>query len=103
MPIDITGPSNSQSHGANSAQGQNGQKSQTAAQQETGKPSATDTVSLTEAAAQLKNLEQDVAAAPIVDSQRVEALKSAITNGNFEADSIKVAEKLMAFETALFK
>lgn len=74
---------------------------QPASQQETGKSSATDTVSLSDNAVQLGKVENAVAATPVVDAQRVEELRQAISNGSYEVDAKKVADKLMQFESIL--
>ncbi|MCP4429526.1 MAG: flagellar biosynthesis anti-sigma factor FlgM [Gammaproteobacteria bacterium] len=74
---------------------------QPAAQQETGKSSATDTVSLSDDAVQLGKVEHSVATTPVIDTQRVEQLKQAIANGSYEVDAGKVADKLMQFESIL--
>ncbi len=74
---------------------------QPAAQQETGKSSATDTVSLSDNAVQLGKVEHSVATTPVIDTQRVEQLKQAIANGSYEVDAKQVADKLMQFESIL--
>lgn len=74
---------------------------QPSAQQETGKSSATDTVSLSDNAVQLGKVELSVATAPVIDTQRVEQLKQAIANGSYEVDAEKVADKLMQIESLL--
>ena len=68
---------------------------------DTGKSSTSDTVSLSEGAVQLGKLENTVANLPVVDTKRVEQIKQAIDNGSFEVDPVKVAEKLMQFESIL--
>jgi negative regulator of flagellin synthesis FlgM len=65
-------------------------------------PATTDTVSLTETAARLRELEAALANAPDVDSARVEALRQAIAEGQYDVDSVHVAEKLVALERDLF-
>ena len=74
---------------------------QPSAQQESGKSSATDTVSLSDNAVQLGKLENTVVSTPVVDTQRVEEVKQAIKNGSYEADPKKIADKLMQFESIL--
>lgn len=73
----------------------------TASQQQTGRPSTMDTVSLTDTAARLRELENSLAKMPVVDSQRVEALQQAIANGSYEMDSGRTAEKMLGLEQAL--
>ncbi len=61
----------------------------------------TDTVSLTDTAARLKELEMGLANQPVVDTQRVQSVQSAINDGTFEVDPDSVAEKMIDFETDL--
>ena len=60
-----------------------------------------DGVSLTDTAAKLRGLEEQVAKQPIVDSQRVESVKKAIADGTFKVDANKTAEKMAEFENLL--
>lgn len=73
----------------------------TKAQDETGRPSSVDTVSLTDAANRLQGLVDDVSRLPVVDSQRVEDVRRALDNGSFEVDYDRVAEKFLKFEDDL--
>jgi negative regulator of flagellin synthesis FlgM len=61
----------------------------------------TDQVSLTGEARQLQELETKIASAPIVDSKKVEAVRTAVENGTFTVHSERIAEKLMSLEQAL--
>jgi len=104
MPIEITGQTTSQL--TNTKEGASLQvvKDDTSpgkSQQETGKSSALDTVSLTDSAALLVKIEKAVHDAPIVDTQRVEDIRKAIANGSFEIDTTRVAEKMLSFESRL--
>ena len=102
MPIDITGLQNGPSHSAGeSTQVQSGPKQPAPAQQETGRPSTADTVSLTDTVLQLKNLEQSLSNVPVVDAQRVESLRQAVDQGRYEIDPQDVAEKLLGFDARL--
>ena len=74
---------------------------QTSTEQETGKSSSTDTVSLSDKAVQLGKLENTVISTPVVDAQRVEQVRQAIKDGTYEVDPARVAEKLMQFESIL--
>jgi len=74
---------------------------QTSTQQESGKSSTTDTVSLSDNAVQLGKLESTVISTPVVDTQRVEQVKQAIKDGSYEIDPARVADKLMQFESIL--
>ncbi len=66
-----------------------------------GEAGTDDRVSLTSTATALQQVEEQLAKLPDVDSKRVEAIKQAIENGSFEIDSNQVAEKLVAFDSAL--
>ncbi|MDH5784969.1 MAG: flagellar biosynthesis anti-sigma factor FlgM [Chromatiales bacterium] len=70
-------------------------------QQETGATNATDSVSLTDTAAHLQKLENTIAALPVVDSQRVEEIRNAITNGEYQIDAANIADKLINLDTDL--
>lgn len=73
----------------------------TPAEQTSGKASTADTVSLTDAAKQIADLQNTVADLPVVDSKRVEAIKQALAAGTYEIDAGRVADKLAGFETEL--
>ncbi len=77
-----------------------GASSTTAGQSENVK-SATDHLSLTGGARQLQELENQIASAPVVDSKKVEAVRTAIENGTFNVRPERIAEKLMSLEQAL--
>lgn len=98
----ITGfPSNQSQRAGEGSQVQVARGEPTAAQQQTGRPSTVDTVSLTDAAARLRELENSLAQMPVIDSQRVEGIQQAIANGSYEIDSGRVAEKMLSFEREL--
>lgn len=60
-----------------------------------------DRVSLTGEALRLKSLESELAERPVVDQQRVEAVRSAVENGTFEINPQRIADKLISLEQAL--
>ena len=62
---------------------------------------ATDQVSLTPEAQQLRNLEEQVAAQPVVDTQKVNTVKELLANGSYEIDPDRIAGKMMSLEKAL--
>lgn len=98
----ITGfPGNQSQRATDGSQVQVARSEPTAAQQQTGRPSTMDTVSLTDTAARLRELENSLAKLPVVDSQRVESIQQAIANGSYEVDSGRVAEKMLRFERDL--
>lgn len=60
------------------------------------KPAAPgETVELTSSAKLLERLEKTLAGLPEVDSQRVESIKTSISNGEYQIDANKIAEKLL--------
>lgn len=63
-------------------------------------PSTADTATLTDTATQLQKLEAQIAALPVVDHSRVADVKTSIINGRFQTDPLRVAEKMLSFETA---
>ncbi len=101
MSIDINGISSSRVHAPPDESQVKQQIEQQAANTETGKSSTADTVSISDNAAQLGKLGNTVDTAPVVDMQRVEQVKQAISDGTYEVDATKVADKLMQFESIL--
>jgi negative regulator of flagellin synthesis FlgM len=101
MAIEISGHQPAQLSNAKAeAKGQVGRTDPTLPKQQTGQPSTTDTVTLTDTAAQLHKLEVAISNLPIVDTTRVEDVKQAISNGQFQIHPQRVAEKLLSFENA---
>lgn len=70
-------------------------------QQETGKSSTGDTISLTESAKQLRQLEVQANAQPVVDIQRVDETRRNIANGRFSISPTSIAQKLTMLEDLL--
>lgn len=62
---------------------------------------ANDTVNLTGTASQLRALEQQIASLPVVDVQRVESIKQEISNGSYQIDPPRIAEKMIQIESAI--
>jgi len=60
-----------------------------------------DKVSLTSTAARLKDIEQRLASQTPVDNNRVNQVKSAINNGEYNVDADRVANKMIDFENSL--
>ena len=101
MSIDINGISSSRVHvPADESQVKQAVEQQPA-NTETGKSSTADTVSISDNAAQLGKLGNTVDTGPVVDMQRVEQVKQAISDGTYEVDATKIADKLMQFESIL--
>lgn len=59
---------------------------------------ATDSVSLTPQAQQLKSLQEKAQQHPAFDSKKVEELKKAISEGKYQVDAEKLAKNIAAFE-----
>lgn len=57
-----------------------------------------DTVNITASGLALSKLEEIVQRTPIVDAERVAAIKDAIASGSYEVDDRRVAEALLKFE-----
>lgn len=62
---------------------------------------AQDQVTLTGTSRQLQKLASAVAAAPPVDSRRVEALRALIEKGHYELDAQRIADRILDFEREL--
>jgi negative regulator of flagellin synthesis FlgM len=62
------------------------------------KTSSADRVDITPSGLLLSKLEEIVQAAPVVDAERVAALKEAIASGTYEIDDRRIAERLLEFE-----
>ena len=60
--------------------------------------SSTDKISLTTTPTQLQSLQQEIAALPVVDEQKVAALRAAIEDGSYQVDSQKLARNMIDFE-----
>ncbi|PHS32997.1 MAG: flagellar biosynthesis anti-sigma factor FlgM [Methylophaga sp.] len=61
----------------------------------------TDTVSLTNEATQLQSIQKTLEDTPIVNSERVEALRAAIAEGSYTVDAVELAQNIIDFETEL--
>lgn len=103
MPIEINGHNLSQTGSAGESAKLRAVRGEdkAATQQQTGAAASTDTVQLTGTAALLQKLDAQIAAQPVVDVQRVEAIRQQIANGTYQIDPQRVADKLIRAETAL--
>lgn len=63
--------------------------------------SRTDSVNFTDAGRQLARLEGEIRDQPVVDTQRVEAVRESVNDGTYQVDNRAVAHKLMQFEAYL--
>ena len=67
-------------------------------------PSSTgDRVTLTNTASRLQNIEQQLSNASSIDSARVAQVQSAISNGDYNVDADRIADKMLAFEDFMNK
>ena len=101
MSIDINGISSPKVHAPTDDSQLKQSVEQQPAKTETGKSSTVDTVSLSDNAVQLGKVDDTAIAAPVVDTQRVEQVKQAISDGSFKVDAEKIADKLMQFESIM--
>ncbi len=62
---------------------------------------AGDTVTLTHSARALQKIEEAVAKAPVVNTEKVAAVRQAIQSGTYQIDAGRVAGKLLQFERGL--
>ena len=67
----------------------------------TGGSSSGDTVNVSQSGLFMSRLQEVVHNTPVVDTQRVAALKNAISSGSYEVDNQKTADKLLRFERNL--
>jgi len=63
--------------------------------------SRTDKVSLTDTATQLQSLQQTLADAPVVNNERVEALRAAVSDGSYQVDAAELSQNMINFESQL--
>lgn len=102
MANDISGITNSKPQQANNrgtTQVKRNDGSNTQAEQSNASASnQVDKVSLTETAAKLKELENQLNVEPAIDENRVADVKAAMNNGEYYVDANKVAEKMINIE-----
>jgi negative regulator of flagellin synthesis FlgM len=60
-----------------------------------------DHVTLTASARSLQKIEQAVAQAPVVNADKVAAVKQAVSDGTYKIDAGRVADKILQFESGL--
>jgi negative regulator of flagellin synthesis FlgM len=101
MPININNISNNatQTSRANEQKvSKSVQQSEIKSNQTSKATLAQDSVNLTDSAQRIKSLEAQIAQLPIIDTQKVETIKNSLSNGSFEFNSTRIAEKLINFE-----
>lgn len=104
MPIEITGHTTTHSGTVGEGTSVRAGRTGTATDAKAGagvESGATDTLSLTGTGTLLQKLDAAIAATPVVDMARVNRIQQVIENGSYEIDPARVAEKMLAFETAL--
>jgi negative regulator of flagellin synthesis FlgM len=77
------------------------QESTSGAEGSKGAPSSGDTVNVSRSGLLMSRLQEIVQNAPAVDTQRVAALKDAVSSGTYKVDDQKVADKLLRYERNL--
>jgi negative regulator of flagellin synthesis FlgM len=60
-----------------------------------------DHVTLTDSARSLQKIEERVAKTPVVNAEKVAAVKHAISSGTYQVDAARVADKILKFERGL--
>lgn len=70
-------------------------------QSEAASASGNDSVTFTHTAKHLQQLEQQVAGLPVVDQQKVDAIRAAIESGSFSIDAGRIADKMISLESVL--
>lgn len=102
MPIEINGlPITVLKNPKEGPQVDAGRKKSGPAQEDPGKPAASDTVTLTDTAARLRDLGNTLSALPVTDTQRVEEVKKAVDDGTYKVDAGRVAHKMIELEKLL--
>ncbi|NOY62831.1 MAG: flagellar biosynthesis anti-sigma factor FlgM [Gammaproteobacteria bacterium] len=104
MPIEMTGPLSAQQNRNSTEEAKAvsvGRTQPTAAQQDNGRPSSADTVTVTDIANQLSALDKKLQNVPVVDVQRIEQIRNAIDSGSYKIDPEQTADKLVEFELAM--
>lgn len=76
-------------------------RSRAPASGESGQEAADTGVRITDGARQLANLEKAIAALPIVDQARVDAVSSALDQGRYVVDPQRVADRLLRMDQDL--
>lgn len=64
---------------------------------------AGDRVTLTNTASRLKDIEQQLSNTSSIDNARVAQVQSAISNGDYNVDADRIADKMLSFEDFMTK
>jgi negative regulator of flagellin synthesis FlgM len=73
----------------------------TSPQAQTAQVQSSDSVSLTDSATRLRQLESTIQSLPVVDAQRVEGVQRQLATGSFVLDPVSSADKLLEMERNL--
>lgn len=60
-----------------------------------------DSVEITSVAQELKNALTSMSSTPVIDTERVEAVRTALANGSYQIDAETIAEKMIQMERSL--
>lgn len=60
-----------------------------------------DSINLTDSSMHIRALEDQISRLPIIDTQKVEQVRNSLSDGTFEFNSERIAEKLINFEKEL--
>lgn len=102
MPIELTGlAATDQQKTTQNSQVKVSATEPSVAQQQTGTNNTPDTVTITDIASKLNNVENNLSILPVVDTQRVEEIKRLVDQGSYDFNSTRVAEKFVEFERQL--
>ncbi|VAW73945.1 hypothetical protein MNBD_GAMMA12-3748 [hydrothermal vent metagenome] len=102
MAIEIgSNPSIGVNDAGNSKRTETDKQKQTSNEQTPTTSTNTDSVRLTQSGKQLSELASRIDNIPSVDSDKVDAIKKAIANGDYEIDAERIASKLTNFESLL--
>ncbi len=66
-----------------------------------GKQSDADSVEITTVAQELKSALASMSSTPIINTERVEAVRTVLANGNYRIDAESIAEKMIQMERSL--
>jgi len=65
------------------------------------RPSATDTIALTESAKLVQHLEEQLKLLPVVDTEKVSQVRENLNSGNYQISSDTIADKFSQYESLL--
>lgn len=69
--------------------------------QASGSDVSRDSVQLTDTATKLRQLEQNLADVPVTNEDRIAAVKKAISDGDYQINTLSIANKMLNFERSL--